>query len=270
MKRAFTLLELLVVVAIMGLLGAAATSSYSALVRGMRERSAVTTASSVLRMARERAHIDRKPTAVFCYNRLLKAPTSTENGVVVGVMTAVRQAGRLSFVSGKNLCDEFADLDKTYETEEDEGKLANGGGLRLYKFGGTSMSEMQYSIVSTRTRPYETSVYLASLNNGTGGTTNLTMMAYYDTQKSAHQATWRTGDSYAFEISETFLPEGIIFGNTVPSSTTADKLVSTLVFDPESSSDKTISLSLTRPDTSGLPKAVHDIGTASSDPDEAI
>lgn len=270
MKRAFTLLELLVVVAIMGLLGAAATSSYSALVRGMRERSAVTTASSVLRMARERAHIDRKPTAVFCYNRLLKAPTSTENGVVVGVMTAVRQAGRLSFVSGRNLCDEFADLDKTYETETDEGKLANGGGVRLYKFDGTSMSEMKYSIVSTRARPYETSVYLTSLNNGAGGTTNVTMMAYYDLNRSIHQPTWRTGDSYAFEISETFLPEGIIFGSNVPSSTAADKLVGTLVFDPESSSDKTISLSSTRPDTSGLPQAVHEIGTASSDPDEAI
>lgn len=270
MKKGFTLLELLVVVAIMGLLGAAATGSYSALVRGMRERAAVTTASAMLRMAKERAHIDRQPTAVFCYNRLLKAPTSTENGVVVGVMTAVRQAGRLTFVSGRNLCDEFADLDKTYEVEENETKLANGGGVRLYKFEGTSMSEMKYSIISTRVRPYETSIYLASLNDGNGGTTNHVMTAYYDLNRSIHQPTWRAGDSYAFEISESFLPEGVIFGSSVPSSTTSDTLVSTLVFDPASSSDKTVTLSSTRPDSSGSPKAFNQIGTATSDPDEAI
>ena len=72
MKRAFTLLELLTVVSIMALLGVASSSGYQAMVRGMRERGAVAGASAVLRGAKERACVDRVPTAVFCYNRMLR------------------------------------------------------------------------------------------------------------------------------------------------------------------------------------------------------
>lgn len=266
MKKGFTLLELLVVVAIMGVLGFAATNSYSALVRGMRERGAVTSAASLLRAARERAHVDRLPTAVFCYNRLLKAPTSTENGVVVGMMTVVRQSGRLSFVQGKYLCDEFADLDKTYEVGEDEGELRKGGGFRLFRFSGANMNKMEYSIVSDRVVQFEKDVYLAS----TGTETNHVMGAYYDLGTSANAASWKTGDAYAFAFGEMTLPEGIIFGTSVPRSTTEDELVQVLVFDPESDNDKTIDLSSTRPDASGYPKQFRKVGTASSDADRAI
>ena len=96
-RAGFTLIELLVVVGIMGMLGVAATGGYAALQRGMEERSAVAVAAALLRSAQERAHVDRLPTVVFCYNRLVKAPTGEdENGVAVGVMTAIRRAGRLS------------------------------------------------------------------------------------------------------------------------------------------------------------------------------
>ena len=40
MRKAFTLIELLAVIGIMGMLGVAAAASYGALVNGMKERSA--------------------------------------------------------------------------------------------------------------------------------------------------------------------------------------------------------------------------------------
>ena len=115
MRKGFTLLELLVVVGIMGMLGVAAAGGYSALGRGMSERGAVASAASLLRAAKERAQVDRSPTVVYCYNRLVKEPTGVDdNGVVVGVMTAVRRAGRITYTTGGDvLYDEFADLDRS-------------------------------------------------------------------------------------------------------------------------------------------------------------
>ena len=72
MRRAFTLMELMVVVGIMAFLGLAATNGYNALQRGMAERGAVDAASAILKAAKERAQVDRVPTAVFCYNRMLR------------------------------------------------------------------------------------------------------------------------------------------------------------------------------------------------------
>ena len=272
MKKAFTLLELLVVVGIMGLLGTAATSSYTALVRGMKERSAVAAASGVLRAARERANVDRVPTAVFCYNRLIKAPNSEESGIAAGVMTAVRRAGRLSYVSGNLLYDEFADLDHTYEAEEREADLKKGGGIRLFRFGGLNMSDMRYSIVSDRVFTDDgTQVTIFSGTENNRPSTNILLNAFFDMKTSARQPTWRTGDAYAFEFNEVQLPDGMIFGSTAPSDSTRDELIKVLVFDPENPSDnETVELHSTKPDASGYPKDFKKAGTASSDSNKAV
>ena len=166
----------------------------------------------------------------------------------------------------RSLCDEFADLDKTYEVGEDEGELRKGGGFRLFRFSGANMNKMEYSIVSDRVVQFEKDVYLASAETET----NHVMGAYYDLGTSANAASWKTGDAYAFAFGELTLPEGIIFGTSVPRSTTEDELVQVLVFDPESDNDKTIDLSSTRPDASGYPKQFRKVGTASSDADRAI
>ena len=72
-KRGFTLVELMLVVGIMAFLGVAATSGYNALQRGMAERGATAVASGILKAAKERALVDRVPTMVFCYNRMVRA-----------------------------------------------------------------------------------------------------------------------------------------------------------------------------------------------------
>lgn len=271
MKRAFTLLELLVVVGIMGLLGTAATGSYTALVRGMNERSAVAAASGVLRAARERANVDRVVTAVYCYNRLIKSPTTEESGVAVGIMTAVRRAGRISYVSGNFLYDEFADLDHAYEVEDNEGNLKRGGGSRLFRFPGTTSDDMRYSIVSDRVfSDDQTQVTLFSGLNGRPST-NILLSAFYDMKTSARQPQWKAGDAYALEFNEVQLPDGMIFGSKVPSDATRDEYVKTIVFDPDSPNENdTIEVRSTKADASGYPKDFKKAGTASSDSNKAV
>lgn len=277
MRDGFTLLELLVVVGIMGMLGVAATSGYSALQRGMTERGAVAVAASVLRTAQERAHVDRMPTAVYCYNRLLRqASGSDENGVVVGVMVAVRRSGRLSYVKGNLLYDEFADLDRTYDAVEDENDAKKGGGFRLFRFNGTESGggRMEYSIVSDQI-VRDTSSERVTLFSGAGRTggrqVNLLSSAFLDLGTGRIKASdWNVGDGYGFVFNETQLPEGFIFGQSVPTSAGSISTPKVIVFDPDSDTEETVDVWRTRPGASGNPETVNKAGTASSDSKKAV
>ena len=64
MKKAFTLVELLVVVGIMGLLGTVSVGGYRAMQRGMADKGVMENVNSFVRAAYQRAQIDRQPTAI--------------------------------------------------------------------------------------------------------------------------------------------------------------------------------------------------------------
>ena len=150
MRRGFTLMELMVVVGIMAFLGVAATNGYNALQRGMAERGAVDAASALLKAAKERAMVDRVPTAVFCYNRMLREASDDANAVVVGEAVAIRRAGRISRVQGSYLYDEFGDLDRSYDRLQSgqQSDLQGRKGMRLWRFDDRRMNQMQYSVVA--------------------------------------------------------------------------------------------------------------------------
>ena len=116
-KRAFTLVELLVVVGIMASLATVSIGSYFSVVRGMSDRGAIAAATSVISLALERARIDMQPTVVYFYNELVQNEDSTKGTdlVMAGVAVAVRRAGRISRVNGDLIHDEFADLERTYD-----------------------------------------------------------------------------------------------------------------------------------------------------------
>jgi len=274
LHRGFTLLELLVVVGIMSMLGIAETSGYSALQRGMAERGAVAVAATVLRAAQERANVDRLPTAVFCYNRLLKAPTSEgENGVVVGVMVAVRRSGRLSYVKGDLLFDEFADLDTTYEAVDDVDEARKGGSFRLFKFGSVAPKKMEYSIVADKviTTQDDIRITLFSGTGDPGGETNLYASAFLDLGSGTiSSGSWSVGDGYAFVFAETQLPKGFIFGQSVPTDPGKISELTPLVFSPDENSNETVPIWSTLPDASGYPKAVRKAGEASAKSEKAV
>ncbi len=268
MKKAFTLIELLMVVAIMAFLGVASAGGYAALTRGIKERGAVAAASAFLRAAKERALIDRVPTAVFCYNKLLKDSSGSDDShqVVVGEMVAVRRQGRISSIQGDFLFDEFADLNLTYDVAEDESELRDGSSLRLYKFAGGNMSDMRYSVVAS-TVWMETG---RTLDFFSRPSEILPMCAFYNQGKSEREATWSVGSAYALEFGELQLPHGFVFSGQIPSRVGEISGLKVLCFDPENESDKTVEMISTRPDSGGRAVKFRDIGKATSDEKEGV
>lgn len=252
MKRAFTLLELLLVVGLMSMLGVAAAAGYGALNSGMKDRGTCDAASAVFRAARERADVDRRPTIVFCYNRCIKEPTDDgEAGVVVGMMTAVRQCGRITWKSGNLLYDEFnLDVDAK-ESVSDEAFLKGERGHRLFKYDGSS-SDMKYSIIADEFFRDENGVDLTMFSGVNGGSvTNLPMNAFYDLGRSDRQASWKIGDGYGFEFLEIQLPKGYVFGTSIPRTKGQVALVEKANFKPGDNSSKSVEIYLTRPDAQG-------------------
>ena len=261
-KRGFTLVELLVTMGIMGFLGVAATGGYHALVRGMTERGVAASASAAMRAAKGRAQIDRHRVAVFCYNKLLREPSrdGMENGIVVGILVAVRRVGRLSGVSGKFLYDEFGDLELCFESMPKE-ELEKREGVRLFKFND-GITKMEYSRVADASYlDQDIQVYLPQEDVHTNGYAG----AYYDLGGSDHPAGWKSGDGYGVAFTELQLPDGYVFGTGIPSSLGEITISDIIEFDPESTSDKEVKIYSTKPSASGMPSAWQQIGSAKSD-----
>jgi prepilin-type N-terminal cleavage/methylation domain-containing protein len=101
-KRAFTLVELLVVVGIMATMATMSIGGYFAIARGMADRGAISTATSVISLAQERARMDLVPTAVYFYNEAIQFEDRNKGTefVAAGVAIAVRRSGRISRITG--------------------------------------------------------------------------------------------------------------------------------------------------------------------------
>ena len=281
-RRAFTLMELMVVVGIMAFLGLAATNGYNALQRGIAERGAVDAASALLKAAKERALVDRIPTAVFCYNRMLREASDDENGVVVGEAVAIRRAGRITKVDGQFLYDEFGDLERSYDSTDRRGDLANRKGMRLWRFDDQRMNRMQYSVVADGVY-YNDDIGGAwsfmpwgdrlNSSSGSGGATNLavTACAFYDLGTSSRPPqSWKVGNGYGFEFQRLRLPDGFVFGSSVPSQVGDITETGAFFFDPaQYDNDEQIDIWACMIDAGGRPNPHHRAGTASSRGDAA-
>ena len=218
MKRnAFTLIELLMVIAIMGILGSITVGGYRAMQRGMEERGVMENVNHFIRSAYRRAQIDRQPVAVCFWNETLREETDTEPLVVVGKAVAVRRKGRFSRVIDPYLYDEFSDLDKDrlIESSEDEavdnsesGSLEADNLVPIYKMNSrTSFGRSLVSQTTKNVSAQNRDTLLSSMM-----VAEIPCYAYV-MQDAGTAGSWQTGDAYGFEFAEIQLPHGYLFGS---------------------------------------------------------
>lgn len=219
MKRsAFTLVELLMVVMIMGLLGTVTVGGYRAMQRGMEERGVMENVNHFIRAAYRRAQIDRQPVAVYFWNETLREETDTEPIIVVGRAVAVRRAGRVSRCFDSWLYDEFGDLEKdrlVVSADDEDSENANSGSTEkdnlvpLYKMN--SRTSNGRSLVSQTTKNVTSNNRDQLLSSGEAK--DISCYAYV--LKSAGTAgEWHVGDAYGLEFAEIQLPYGYLFGSS--------------------------------------------------------
>ena len=262
-SHAFTLLELLVVIGIMGLLGTASVGGYRAMQRGMEERGVLDNVSAFVRTAYQRAQIDRQPTAIYFWNETLREETESQTAIVVGKAVAVRRGGRISEVDGQNLFDEFADLNLTYKSDTDDSSDANtdkDNTFYLYPLDKLSDvdsdSDLPRSLVSQKVKNKRQKLLFLSgkdgnvpnrrdlqseglddyINDGSSdqeGSLNGNVVPYGFQVLEAGNVKWETGTAYGFEFAHLELPHGFIFGNKYSKTQTGPiKLYGTMVFKP--------------------------------------
>lgn len=267
-KRAFTLVELLVVAGIMAAMATVSIGSYFAVVRGMADRGAIGAATSVISLAQERSRIDMTPTVVYFYNELVQKADSSKatDLVAAGVAVAVRRAGRISRVNGDLLDDEFADLERTYSVADDPNSIKSDT-LRLYRFNFT---QMEYSSVYSEAVEDEISneKYLVeqpedrnfTKPHGAGREDATKMLVYAFKIKNGFQG-WKSGDAYGYEFARIRLPDNYIFGTDVPTASDPIKNVGVVKCYPDTNSDTLDRIQITARRPSGWKK----IGDTKSD-----
>lgn len=227
--RGFTLVELLVTMGLMALLATMSIAGYYGAVRGMTDRGVKQDLVSFLRLAQQRALVDQVPTAVFCMNRFLRQGNQDlgEADRVVGMAVAVRMAGRMSYVKGNYLSDEYADLDKTYSTRRAGGNA--GSTMRLWRMVKNSNVNSCFSTVRDTVEKVNLSVEELLMGNTT---TNTSIWAFVK-ESGQGSAQWHVGDPYGTEIASLQLPHGYVFEGATVSQPGDTKGVKAFFFYPD-------------------------------------
>lgn len=261
----FTLLELLVVLGIMGLMGAVMMNAPQAMVRAMEERGAMQNVNAFIRTAYQRAQIDRMPTAVYFWNETVRDETIDDFKVVVGKAVAVRQSGRISRIRAGVLVDEFADLQNSFSTNVTGGANGNSeAGMRLYSMSKLlSGSTAPFTLVSAviASSP-EKPIYLGGLESLSG---DGTIPSFGFVPTGGGTGDWAPGMAYGFEFQRLELPRGYIFGSSVPGE--AGAAVDTIAFRTDGGAGKRITVSAVR--VKGMSLTAEKIGESDS-PTERI
>ncbi len=245
-RSGFTLVELLVVIGLMGLLATLSIGGYNAASRGMEERGVRESVISLLRLAQQRSLIDGQPVMVLFYNQRLREEGELEAELSVGTAVAVRMAGRISYVDGSFVCDEFSDWENSYpedgHTSDPEMRL-----YRMQNVSGNNVDSYCSYVQPYVTRKQRRSEYMIA----TDSLTNSYFFAW-GLQVKGGATGWKVGDPYGFEIANLQLPHGYIFGSSKPTDEKARNVL-TMYFAPESVSGSQYTFSgMTYPTISAL------------------
>ena len=274
MRSAFTLIELLMVVAIMGILGTVTVGGYRAMQRGMEERGVMENVNHFIRAAYRRAKIDRQPTAVFYWNETLREESAdgTETIIVVGKAVAVRRAGRVSRYKDPFIFDEFGDLDKerlivdAYDEDNDNadsGSVEDENLVPIYKMTSKGSSGRALASQTTVNKTAENVERMLSRME------DVKIPCYaYRVEDKGSAGTWKPGDAYGFEFAEIQLPHNYIFGSDYNRSTRAPVTIGTPIwFDVGDSASVNLEINSLRQSGSGefKPEKVGKVGNPSEE-----
>lgn len=253
MRKAFSLLELLVVIGLLGMMSTIAIGGYSAVTRGMAERGALDIARGVAEIALQRAQIDRAKTYLFLFNEVTRIDSDDQVGVVCGLAIAVRPIGRITRVTGDEFYDEFGDLNQSYDSldqvSEDESESEqeqSAASVRIY-----NLSTREVAIVRE-------GVYLNSdqaldledrVRNAEGEPRQIKAYGF----KKVSGASFSVGDEYGQEFSVMRLPPGYTFSGSVTMSSSSDlgmKQVAVKTIEANDTSAPSLQVYSRRPDGS--------------------
>lgn len=262
MKQAFTLLELLTVIAITAMMATISMGAYRGVVRGMEDRGVIATATLVVSAAQNRARADHALTAVFFYNVISQegddSPKTKSDYMAHGEAVAVRGIGRVTRVFGNYLADECNDLEQEYAVLDSKdpvvknpktkasGRNATGAAqmMRLFKLtseqdaqGGRKLpcsKVLMNAIVGDDLFPTEDFYFEPPVDLEGNPVRSIPGVCF----KMADQngVSWKTGDVYAMSFKETVLPNGYVFGSKSDLPSSLDdpvKFVKSIVFDPD-------------------------------------
>lgn len=218
-RNAFTLIELLLVIALMGVMSTLAVGAYSAVTRGMAERGALAAARALADAALQRAQIDRTKTYIFLFDEVTRVESDTAIGLVQGLAVAVRPCGRVTMVDGDSLYDEFGDLERAYKSLDES----------IAESGSAAASVMRiYNITQQAYADVEEGVYPAEISDNDLETSttekpegdSVTWTVYGFKRKSG--STFKVGDAYGQEFAVTRLPAGYTFSSSANMSSSSD------------------------------------------------
>lgn len=228
MKRAFTLLELMTVIAIMASLSVVAIGGYRSATKGMKDRGALTVAQTFLDQVRQRAVIDRETISVYFYDDLMQKEDEANNRELIGsgVAIAVKGMGRVSGIDGKYIMDEFNDLnvgeDELDEEDEDEEDVADydKSAMRIYRMADGKAVDISPKVeILTRSEVF----LLTGQETGdqstqsTPSSTNEKKL-YIPAYLAIGENPFNRGDVYGSEFAAIRLPNGYFFGSSVPTT----------------------------------------------------
>ena len=204
-RRGFSLLELLAVMSIMAMLTTLAVTSYFSAIRSMTRRSAVKHLVNTLILARQRACMEGARISVVVFNEI----TGASNTDVTPSYVICREIGRMTYVSGTDLVDEFTEIDRLFGTKGYG--LNYRGSMKLY-----DLSRGGWSLVFpwVQTYPWGTSDsglhprFSASDNPKmtpterlSGYSLNVFQFKVNGNVNNLNPADWKIGDAYGIEVS---------------------------------------------------------------------
>lgn len=204
-KLGFSLMELLAVMAIMGILSTLAVTGYFSAVRSMARRRAVSNLMAALMQARQRACIDGTRTSLVCYNVKSEA-TSTDLKTITPTYVVCKALGRVTSIAGGKIGDEFTPLDTIFNMGD-----SNFGSRRLYNLSRTGWTDVTAFV--------ERDAYIGQMISPISGDNFQNpelLWCFKKAPSGVDNAGWEVGDMYGVDVSPpASFPKNVFFGGNL-------------------------------------------------------